>query len=225
MTKHGEMKLKCPHCDYSSKRKDNLTRHVRIEHNNVKMVKSLLNDVVETAMMEKVSVQDESELEDQDAKVSPYLQARNERVAEIQAEFRRRYPEFGQEVRDLGISRKRRAPRKKSIPALCVRKSSRTVALQKPMEIQSVLEIADEGEGAAGLGGDDGDSLSGDIDGEVSVGLGHDAGDTPLAAVFLVGDIIGEGEGVVGYGDEAPDPVQQLSVPVVRLRGRFAPLF
>ena len=98
------------------------------------MVKSLLKDVVETAMMEKVSIQDEieledqddeveSELEDQDDEVSPYLQARNERVAEIQEEFRRRYPEFGQEVQDMSISRKRRAPRKKSIPATCVRRS------------------------------------------------------------------------------------------------------
>ena len=96
----------------------------------MKMVKSLLKDVVETVMMEKVSIQNESELddqddevegeledqdveaegelEDQDDEISPYLQARNERVAEIQAEFRRRYPEFGQDVRDLGISRKRK---------------------------------------------------------------------------------------------------------------------
>ena len=30
---------------------------------------------------------------------------------------------------------------------------------------------------------------------------------------------------IPGDGVDAPDPVQHLSVPVVRLRGRFAPLF
>ena len=90
------------------------------------MEEVLSNVVVPSA--EEVEEQDE--VEDENEEVSPYVRARDERVASIQAEFRRLYPSFGQEVRDLGlVMKKRKNPKKTSSVVAISRRSSRIVAL------------------------------------------------------------------------------------------------
>ena len=128
ITKHGVKKsMACPHCDYSSDRKDNLSRHINVEHGSRKMVYSLLEEILDTvakSAQEEVGTEDE---EEQDQEESPFLRARNERVAEINAEFRRQFPRFDEEVMELSVGRKERGKKRIKVPgcALATRRSSR----------------------------------------------------------------------------------------------------
>ena len=122
-TKHGEKELNCANCEYRTNRKDNLTRHVKTEHSNCKMVSSVIDDILSNVV--KPAYEDLGELEE----VDPRVRARNERVAMIQAEFRELFPNFEQEVRELGCSKKQKGKKRKKNPACLVasKRSSRGV--------------------------------------------------------------------------------------------------
>ena len=132
MTKHCGMQLTCPHCfKYTTNRNDNLLRHIRTEHSNFKMVRSLVDEVLSNVVVPSAEeFEEQGEVENETEEVSPYVRARDERVASIQVEFRRLYPSFGQEVGDLGlIKKKRKNPKKTSSVVAISRRSSRIVAL------------------------------------------------------------------------------------------------
>ena len=125
---HGEdQKISCPHCNYSTTgRKDNLTRHMKSRHGVWELVSSLVNDILSKATKRKEN--DEAQVEEGPA-LSDYERRRNERVAEIEAEFNRQHPNFRKEVRELRVKRKNVGGRRKKatrIPtASAVRRSSR----------------------------------------------------------------------------------------------------
>ena len=98
-SKHGEKdSFTCPHCEYDTDRKDNLSRHIKTEHSIYKLVSSLLDESL-------TNLKDENGLKETH-EVSPYEKARNERVAQIEAEFRKQFPLFEQEVMSLGYKNK-----------------------------------------------------------------------------------------------------------------------
>ena len=132
----------CPHCDYSSDRNDNLSRHINVEHGSRKMVSSLLDEILGTVVK---SAQDEvgtADDEEQEHEESPYLRARDERVAEIQAEFRRQFPQFDKEVMELGVGRKERGKKRIRVPgsAVATRRSSRAARPGVPGENEPSAE-------------------------------------------------------------------------------------
>jgi hypothetical protein len=96
------------------------------------MVRSLLEEVLSNAVVPSPEeFEEQVEDEDETEEVSPHVKARDERVAAIQAEFRRLYPSFGQDVRDLGLTKKKRKNLQKISNVVAVsRRSMRIVALE-----------------------------------------------------------------------------------------------
>ena len=89
-----------------------MPRHVKAKHGNWKMVSDLLNDIIEEVDNDKdVAEEDEIEevLSDKEKKMSAYERMRNNRVAQIQAEFSQKFPNFGEEVQQLKVRKKKRA--------------------------------------------------------------------------------------------------------------------
>lgn len=105
----------CNYCDYQTNRRDNLNRHLNSKHGIWKLVESLLQDVIESVITDvsKDSQNDEQEEDEIEKNVneiqgeSLYVQMRNRRVAEIQAAFREKFPNFEQEVRSLKVAKKK----------------------------------------------------------------------------------------------------------------------
>lgn len=142
--KHGGLKrFSCSICCYRSNRNHDLLRHFDSKHHSVKFISSLLDDLVSSLITSKEdtpdkSVEDEDDsedtsdnnivnlvtsVEDEDdgaaCKISAYERARNERIAEMRAEFARRFPTFKKDVRDLrmvktGLPRRKRGEVKAS---------------------------------------------------------------------------------------------------------------
>ena len=136
--KHGVKPfILCHSCDYKTHRKDNMIRHMESQHSNLNMISSLLSDLiwhldleedmgenldeenhvendgqddqVEILVEESPVTREGSDSSDgQDEDISPYLRARNEHVAFVQAEFRKLYPTFGQEVLELKVKGRKR---------------------------------------------------------------------------------------------------------------------
>ena len=127
MTKHGDkMLMYCPDCDYTSDRMDNMTRHMQGEHGSKKMVSSLIDEILDSVIN---SAEDEKEVAVDEEEESPYLRARNERIAEIQVEFNRLFPRFEKEANELRVARKEKGKNRKKNPnfAVTARRSSRVV--------------------------------------------------------------------------------------------------
>ena len=116
----------CPHCTYISQRKDNMVRHIRVKHGSKTIVSSvvdeLLCDVIasSTEETEEVAVEVVAVVEE-----SAYLRMRNERVATIQAEFQRLYPQFEEEVQDMRLVSKGKNKKRIKTIGTATRRSSR----------------------------------------------------------------------------------------------------
>ena len=117
-----------------------MDRHISTEHGSKKMVLSLVEEMLSGVVSTKCSefnvnemvssVVDEiiaSVVEDSmEAEISPYLRMRNERVALIHAEFRKKFPCFENEVRELRVERKGKSRKMKSKAiGIVARRSSR----------------------------------------------------------------------------------------------------
>ena len=106
----GHETFACQFCNYKTGRKDNLPRHVKTKHGNWKMVSDLVNDIIEEVDNDKdVAEEDEIEevLSDEEKKLSAYERMRNKRVAQLQAEFRHKFPNFEEEVQQLKVRKKK----------------------------------------------------------------------------------------------------------------------
>ena len=126
--------MSCPDCDYFTDRRDNLTRHISVEHSNKKMVESMLEEIligvttsvaipcVDATAATGGDVADGVSVDEE----SPYLRMRNARVAEIQKEFQMLFPTFGEEVSGLRVKPKKKKKKKNAnkLVTSC-RKSSR----------------------------------------------------------------------------------------------------
>ena len=149
------------------------------------------------------------EVENENEEVSPYVRARDERVANIQAEFRRLYPSFGQEVGDLGlIKKKRKNPKKTSSVVAISRRSSRIVALGA-VHGESFEEVPEGGE--AGVTEVEEAVASGTE--EIAVTRIDEVGVTETAEAFVSEDAcdpVGN-EAVVGEEEETGDAGDEKS--------------
>ena len=129
----------CTDCDYFTDRRDNLARHISVEHSHMKMVASLIEDIltgVKAAVGTPCEAADGEDgtaagVEDVSVAVagsgheeSPYLRMRNARVAEIQKEFKMLFPTFEEEVRGLRVKPKKKNKKNPLLLTSC-RKSSR----------------------------------------------------------------------------------------------------
>ena len=79
----------CSDCDYFTDRKDNLRRHMDGEHSIKRMVITLLQEIISEVINKENEGQMVIENEEEE---SPFLRDRNIRVAAIQAEFQRMFP-------------------------------------------------------------------------------------------------------------------------------------
>ena len=118
--KHGEGdKFRCSQCAYRTSRRENLERHMKSRHFSLRIISSLLDSVlcdvvgvVQENIAEEVIMGEVEESGDE--VISAHVKARNERVAEIQAEFQRLFPSFDREVQELGLGAKTTKKRKRS---------------------------------------------------------------------------------------------------------------
>ena len=213
----------CPDCDYFTDRRDNLARHIGLEHSHKKMVRSLLDDILigVTAAAdtpgEDVNGGDneggaaahvEDEVESGHVE-SAYLKMRNARVAEIQKEFHLLFPSFEEEVQGLRVKpKKKNKNKKKPILMTSCRKSSR-VPRRHPDPVNS---LAEEVTGAGVMVGDCSAGDEGRVAGEQVLDAGND-GQGADDQVLTGGDN-GHGrgkDGLVPVGGEmvgdVPNPV------------------
>ena len=191
----------CPYCSYKTSRKANLTRHLDSNHGSRKLVESLLRDILENVNSGKDILdggedddeQDSFGITDQDQSV--YVQMRNKRVAEIQAEFRKKFPNFDQDVRGLKVDRKKVRGRKKKAPkmtaAVTTRRSSRSVA---PSRDENVVDSV-----AEAVTHDCQDSPPSDMHQGVQAAV-TECGDRGVSVYTAAGDEVAAGEVA---GDEA----------------------
>ena len=160
INKHGKKKLvACEFCDYQTERLDNLNRHVRKNHGIWQVISALLLDVIDGVVdqFDKKEGAKEKEareelLEDEVHKVaekghgavkemSKYEQLRMKRIAEIQEEFKKKFPDLRQELAKLKMPRKKtRGSRKVSIGSSVTRRSSRFFAKGESLEVDGCGE-------------------------------------------------------------------------------------
>ena len=124
---HGEPEiLCCEFCSHKTARKDNMERHIKSKHASEMIVSSVLNDIISTLGEKYEDKKEDNEMEaPDDDNLSLYERIRNQRVAAVQAEFKRLFPSFENEVLGLKVSRKKRKTGKTLRPALIVRRSGR----------------------------------------------------------------------------------------------------
>ena len=168
---HGDLEpFKCGVCDYKTGRKDNLSRHVKSKHTSWEMVSTIVLDLVKLIgeredsrdeVMEEVMEEPSVELQ----KLSRYEILRNERIAMLQEEFSKRFPNFEQEVASLKVTKKKRAvgAKKKASPCSAPRRSSRGASREEVLEEEVVSEER-SGDLDSQTGGDN--PMSGGEDGE-----------------------------------------------------------
>ena len=176
----------CELCDYKTGRVDNLDRHIRLKHGNWQMISLLVADLVDQVagiavgngdgdnlVKEKEAHQKVMENQVGDVwELSEFEIGRNQRIAERQAEFQRRFPNFDQEVASLKVKRKRQ-PRRKEMtghPTLGPRKSSRILSRSGEVEeqpdasgIQADAELPGEQQVVAQIAADELPGDAGDL--------------------------------------------------------------
>ena len=188
--------LQCQYCGYSTKRADNLNRHMRVEHSNLKMAQSIVQDIINAVvLLADDEFQDDdgldlaeitgSDLEDvlsdkagQDEEY-PIVRARNLRVAAIHDEFRRLHPSFEQELRDLAVTKKKQKEKKKSPSSeVDTRKSARNKGMAGDIlgDIVEDVAMSEEDVGVEVEVGDD-DLGTGKGSGDGQAGTGDSGGE------------------------------------------------
>ena len=141
MEKHQKVKkFKCLTCKYRSNRKHDVSRHMLSKHTSWGIVKSLLDSLISTLvdaaeMPETETVNNVVDgAVDEGRKISPYERIRNERVAAREAEFKKLFPNFEQEVRELKVQRSRVTRGKRKVDPVPSRRSSRLHQAPSPVD-------------------------------------------------------------------------------------------
>ena len=99
------------------------------EHSIKRMVTTLLLEIISEFINKENVGQTVIENEEEE---STFLRDRNIRVAAIQAEFQRMFPQFENEVEELRVGRKGKRKKKPSPPGKAARRSSRVAQLDRP---------------------------------------------------------------------------------------------
>ena len=116
------------------------------------MISSLIDEVInqlgqgKDGMIEEMVVAEEDTRDGNEKghEISDYLKARDERVASIQAEFKRLFPDFETEILELRGEKKKKAGerRKKTSGSLAPRRSSR--GLRKDSMERGELDVEND---------------------------------------------------------------------------------
>ena len=186
--KHGDhpSSYVCSYCSYKTSRKDNLSRHTKLVHGVDVFVSRILDKIIEEVIAGKDGDDGKEDFEpaaETVGVISEYEKIRNARVAEIDEEFRRLFPEIKKKRTPVLKTRKKKAEdrRKKAVPvASMTRRSLRCASVvdidvvEVPTTSQSedgVLEIVvEENPDMPMAGGDHGQPIGTDeLDGGVVV--------------------------------------------------------
>ena len=134
LEKHQNVKkFKCSNCKYRSNRKHDMSRHMLSKHASLWIVKSLLESLISTFVDAKEMPETETVNNvdisvgavDKDRKISPYERIRNERVAAREAEFKKLFPNFGEELRVMKVQKIRKPKERRKLDPVPSRRSSR----------------------------------------------------------------------------------------------------
>ena len=103
-----------------------MERHMKTKHTGEIVVSSILNDIIRTMGEDHNDKEEDNEMEViDDDNLSLYERLRNQRVAAVQAEFKRLFPTFEKEVVELRVNRKKRKRGKTLRQDQSVRRSGR----------------------------------------------------------------------------------------------------
>ena len=149
VTKHGAREsVSCEFCDYKSDRMDNLSRHMKKQHGIRQTIASLVSDIV-NEVVEQIEVEDDV-LDDKGMPVvrkqldgvrelSEYEKLKVKRVAEIEAEFKKMFPELAKLKRPR---KKTAAPKVRKVVSgvIAGRRSSRASArVGRALEVEKAV--------------------------------------------------------------------------------------
>ena len=139
-------RFSCKRCDFKTNRHETLIRHAFSKHKSFWIVENILSEMIEAAVenvkkacydtavdiLDEILVDalDASKAQGEDTNGSStyedeYLRIRDAHVAAIQAEFRRLYPTFTEELKSLRVNKKSRKASSSTVPKDAVRKSTR----------------------------------------------------------------------------------------------------
>ena len=109
------------------------------------MICSIIDDIIDQLGVGKDVNEEDTRVDapDEESELSLYEKLRNDRVAQMQAEFKRQFPDFEQEVLELKVRRKKRVGErnKSKLPLPKPRRSSRCLS----EDSVEVLELLAEG--------------------------------------------------------------------------------
>ena len=168
-----------------------MRRHSKRLHQSQEIVSSLLDSILSKVVVADDEVFARVTVDERDAsqskKIYGYERARNERVAELEAEFQRLFPTFREEVQDLRVGGKTRKSRKKGPDKIVFeRRSNRIQSLSS--EDQAYPQAYQESEV----------SLAGDFDTEqeTTIEVDNEAGVVDVSDVgagdMNAGDALGK---------------------------------
>ena len=168
------------------------------EHSIKRMVTTLLLEIISEVIIKENVGQMVIENEEEE---SPILRDRNIRVAAIQAEFQRMFPQFENEVQELRVGRKVKRKKKPSAPGKAARRSSRVAQLDRPSNEELICagRLDDDGESGGGI-----DLVGGENGGSNQVGEGG-AGGQYAGGVSEAVAFVGEGRQGVALVDGESD--------------------
>ena len=177
--KHGGVKFSCSKCNFQTNRKETLERHTQAKHGSFVIVAEILDEVLSNCVQDSTiiasmivdtileDVMEKASQEVVEEDISPYLRARNERVAQIQVEFDKRFPTYWKEMKDLRMGLKVTKQRKKTVTFVTPRRRSSRIGDSFPgaaeeTETAGTLEAASEMPDGADECGGSGDTVAQD---------------------------------------------------------------
>ena len=133
-----------------------MERHTKAKHGSFVIVAALLDEVLSRcvedgtlivskivdSILEDVMVKTCQEVVEDD--LSPYERVRNERVAQIQLEFDRRFPNYWREMKGLKMGLKVTKQRKKAVPFVTPRRKSSRIGASFPESAEEVVQGTSE---------------------------------------------------------------------------------
>ena len=136
--KHGNVRFPCSSCKFIARRNETLVRHLKTKHCSYEFARDLLDeilafvvedsDIIVAKLVDEVldSVMLEMKTRQELLGLSPYEKIRNERIAQIQMEFERQFPNVWKELQEVRPGSKMPKKMKKPISFVTPqRKSSR----------------------------------------------------------------------------------------------------
>ena len=197
-------RFKCKRCDFKTNRNETLMRHAQSKHKGYWIVKNILNEVIGDAVQNikkarlDMAVDLVGELLEDAVNVSKahgdgargfpvyeseYLRCRNAYVAEVQAEFRRLYPSFNEEVQSLRPKKKPRKTSSSVWPQEAVRKSSRITKNSMP----DVLPISCNGDKGSDDNGINSDAIEEEVEPQEEAAASYGDNEDSSVNISLLG--------------------------------------